>query len=71
MISQASDQTVDDQLDPLLVAERWMLDGRGVAVATVIETWGSAPTAGRQPSGDRWDGQFQRLGFGWAASRAR
>jgi len=43
MISQASDQTVDDQLDPLLVAERWMLDGRGVAVATVIETWGSAP----------------------------
>lgn len=35
-------ETVDD-LDPLLVAERWMRDGRGVAVATVIETWGSAP----------------------------
>ena len=33
----------DDQLDPLTVAERWMLDGREVAVATVIETWGSAP----------------------------
>ncbi|WP_290998339.1 XdhC family protein [Hoeflea sp.] len=26
-----------------MVAERWMLDGRAVAVATVIETWGSAP----------------------------
>ncbi|KGF71235.1 XdhC/CoxI family protein [Hoeflea sp. BAL378] len=26
-----------------MVAERWMLDGRKVAVATVIETWGSAP----------------------------
>ncbi len=24
-------------------AERWMRDGREVAVATVVETWGSAP----------------------------
>lgn len=29
--------------DPLLIAERWMRDGRSVAIATVIETWGSAP----------------------------
>lgn len=29
--------------DPLLVAERWMKDGKTVAVATVVETWGSAP----------------------------
>lgn len=36
-------QGTEDQLDPLMVAERWMLDGREVAVATVIETWGSAP----------------------------
>ncbi|MCY0095365.1 XdhC family protein [Hoeflea ulvae] len=36
-------QTLDDQLDPLTLAERWMADGRKVAVATVIETWGSAP----------------------------
>jgi len=36
-------QILDDQLDPLMLAERWMLDGREVAVATVIETWGSAP----------------------------
>ena len=43
MISETSDPTVEDQLDPLMVAERWMRDGRNVAVATVIETWGSAP----------------------------
>lgn len=43
MISQTSGATAEDQHDPLMVAERWMLDGREVAVATVIETWGSAP----------------------------
>ena len=32
-----------DRLDPLTVAERWMDDGRDVAIATVVETWGSAP----------------------------
>lgn len=30
-------------LDPLMIAETWMQEGRGVAVATVIDTWGSAP----------------------------
>jgi len=29
--------------DPLELAERWMGEGRDVAIATVIETWGSAP----------------------------
>lgn len=29
--------------DPLDVAEAWMSEGRDVAVATVVETWGSAP----------------------------
>ena len=29
--------------DPLKVAEGWMSEGRNVAVATVVETWGSAP----------------------------
>ena len=29
--------------DILLAAESWKRAGRGVAVATVIETWGSAP----------------------------
>ena len=30
-------------LDPLDVAEAWVKEGRKVAIATVIETWGSAP----------------------------
>ena len=29
--------------DPLFIAESWMKDGRDVAIATVVETWGSAP----------------------------
>ncbi|KOF22697.1 XdhC/CoxI family protein [Ensifer adhaerens] len=32
-----------DILDPLAVAEAWVGEGRRVAIATVIETWGSAP----------------------------
>ena len=32
-----------DTLDPLTVAERWAGEGRDVAIATVVETWGSAP----------------------------
>ena len=34
--TQASD-------DVLTMAERWRREGRGVALATVVETWGSAP----------------------------
>lgn len=30
-------------LDPLTIAEAWVREGRGVALATVVETWGSAP----------------------------
>ncbi len=30
-------------LDELATAERWMKAGREVAIATVVETWGSAP----------------------------
>ncbi len=33
--------STDDDL--LATAETWRRDGRGVALATVIETWGSAP----------------------------
>lgn len=29
--------------DPLTLAERWQAEGRAVAIATVVETWGSAP----------------------------
>lgn len=32
-----------ETLDSLATAESWMLAGRDVAVATVVETWGSAP----------------------------
>lgn len=31
------------ELDVLATAEAWKRAGRGVAVATVVETWGSAP----------------------------
>ena len=29
--------------DPLELAQSWLEEGRGVALATVVETWGSAP----------------------------
>jgi xanthine/CO dehydrogenase XdhC/CoxF family maturation factor len=32
-----------ETLDPLLTAQNWREAGRDVAIATVIETWGSAP----------------------------
>ncbi|MFG1480664.1 XdhC family protein [Xanthobacter sp. V4C-4] len=35
--------------DVLEAAERWRREGRGVAIATVLETWGSAP----RPVGSR------------------
>ena len=35
--------------DPLVVADRWRKEGRGVAIATVIATWGSSP----RPVGSR------------------
>lgn len=46
-------------LDPLTIAEKWVSEGRSVALATVIETWGSAP----RPTGSHLvidaDGQFE------------
>lgn len=33
----------DKTLDPLYIAQDWVQSGRKVAVATVVETWGSAP----------------------------
>ncbi|MBB3319165.1 xanthine/CO dehydrogenase XdhC/CoxF family maturation factor [Rhizobium sp. BK181] len=46
-------------LDPLMMAEAWRKAGRDVAVATVIETWGSAP----RPAGSHLvidgDGNFE------------
>lgn len=51
-------QVPPDALDPLMIAEEWAGAGRLVAVATVIETWGSAPRpAGSQLVVDG-DGNF-------------
>ncbi|MCL6653060.1 XdhC/CoxI family protein [Agrobacterium rubi] len=42
MMSTATDNG-HGHADPLAVAESWRKSGRDVAIATVIETWGSAP----------------------------
>jgi xanthine/CO dehydrogenase XdhC/CoxF family maturation factor len=34
---------LDETRDPLAAAESWMNEGRDLAIATVVETWGSAP----------------------------
>jgi xanthine/CO dehydrogenase XdhC/CoxF family maturation factor len=38
-----SETSIDPHLDVLSAAERWRQEGRDVALATVVETWGSAP----------------------------
>ena len=35
--------TANRQGDPLAIAEEWLASGRQVAIATVVDTWGSAP----------------------------
>lgn len=36
-------KTMVEPRDPLEIAEKWLSAGRKVAIATVVETWGSAP----------------------------
>ncbi len=38
-----SEAALDPNFDVLSAAERWRGEGRDVALATVVETWGSAP----------------------------
>lgn len=37
------EQNLTGMGDPLMLAEDWLAAGRKVALATVVETWGSAP----------------------------
>lgn len=39
----SKDSVAPELRDPLEVAQAWAQEGRDVAIATVIETWGSAP----------------------------
>jgi xanthine/CO dehydrogenase XdhC/CoxF family maturation factor len=49
----------NEALDPLDVAARWSAEGRNIAIATVVQTWGSAPRpAGSQLVIDA-DGNFE------------
>ena len=42
-MSEPEPQLTESDPDPLVTAERWRSEGRGVAIATVIATWGSSP----------------------------
>jgi xanthine/CO dehydrogenase XdhC/CoxF family maturation factor len=45
--NEAPMSDISESLDPLVIAEEWVSAGRNVAMATVVDTWGSAP----RPSG--------------------
>ncbi|WP_449415308.1 XdhC family protein [Ochrobactrum teleogrylli] len=42
-VDELSEHSFGLAKDPLAVALHWRQNGKGVAIATVIETWGSAP----------------------------
>jgi xanthine/CO dehydrogenase XdhC/CoxF family maturation factor len=44
--------------DPLQAAQQWLADGRRVALATVVKTWGSAPRPAGSQIAVRDDGSF-------------
>ena len=45
--------------DPLQTAEAWLAAGHGVALATVVSTWGSAPRPAGSMLAVRDDGLFE------------
>ena len=52
-------ENTDEVLEVLDRAARWLDEGKGVALATVVETWGSSPRpVGSQMAISR-DGQFE------------
>ena len=54
-----SEALIDSSADPLACARAWQDAGRGVALATVVETWGSSPCpAGSQLAVDA-EGRFE------------
>ncbi len=48
-----------EMLDPLETAEAWNAAGRAVAIATVVQTWGSAPRQAGSHLVIDGDGNFQ------------
>ena|SRR5438093_10096243 len=46
------------QDDPLSAAQKWLEAGHGVALATVVKTWGSAPRPAGSQIAVRDDGSF-------------
>lgn len=45
--------------DPLTRASEWLAEGSRVAIATVVETWGSAPRPAGSQLAVREDGSFE------------
>lgn len=53
------EEAADDAGDPLLHARRWQSEGYGVALATVVETWGSSPCPAGSQLAVSSEGRFE------------
>jgi len=52
-------EDTDEVLDVLDHAARWLDEGKGVALATVVETWGSSPRPVGSQMAIARDGRFE------------